>query len=128
MTYPSIHNPNFIPKNDPDKTNYYDDENNQMAKIQKAMAVIQFKLEAEIIKRRPDFEMEHRLLLDKIDYENHTIQLNGKTYPLIKDDFPTIDPADPYKLTEEERAVVDRLKYSFTHSDKLKQHIRFFSK
>lgn len=125
MTYPSIQNPNFIPKNDPDKTNYYDDENNQMAKIQKAMAVIQFKLEAEIIKRRPDFEMEHRLLLDKIDYENHTIQLNGKTYPLIKDDFPTIDPADPYKLTEEEKAVVDRLKYSFTHSDKLKQHIRF---
>ncbi len=125
MTYPNIINASFEPKNDPNKTEYFDDEANQMAKIQQAMAIIQFKLEAEIIQRRPEFEMDHRLLLDKIDYENHTIELNGKIYDLEDGDFPTIDPENPYQLTPEEEAVMERLAHAFTHSERLQEHIRF---
>lgn len=123
-TYPEITNAQYKPKMDPDKTEY-SEESNQLAKMQEAMAIIQFKLEAEIIQRRPDFEMNQRLLLDKIDYENETIELNGTIYPLKDFDYPTIDPKDPYKLTEEEEAVIDRLVYSFTHSDRLKEHVRY---
>src|SRR5699024_4654388 len=118
-------NASFEPKNDPNKTEYFDDEANQMAKIQQAMAIIQFKLEAEIIQRRPEFEMDHRLLLDKIDYENHTIELNGKIYDLEDGDFPTIDPENPYQLTPEEEAAMERLAHAFTHSERLQEHIRF---
>lgn len=125
MTYPNIINASFEPKNDPNKTEYFDDEANQMAKIQQAMAIIQFKLEAEIIQRRPEFEMDHRLLLDKIDYENHTIELNGKIYDLEDGDFPTIDPENPYQLTPEEEAVMERLAHAFTHSERLQEHIHF---
>jgi fructose-1,6-bisphosphatase-3 len=124
-TYPNIHNEKYKPKNDPNKTGHYDDEANQMAKIQQAMAIIQFKVEAEIIKNHPEFEMDHRLLLDKIDYENNTIDINGQSYDLNGFDAATIDPEDPYKLTEEEAAVMDRLVYSFTHSDRLGEHVRF---
>lgn len=94
-------------------------------RIQKAMAIIQFKLEGQIIKNHPEFHMEDRLLLDKINYEDGTITIDGKTYALNDTDFPTIDPADPYKLTEEESSVMDRLVTAFTHSEKLKKHVRF---
>lgn len=124
-TYPNIKNSKYHPKMAPEKTDHYEEESLQLAKIQKAMAIIQFKLEAEIIHRRPDFEMENRLLLDKIDYENHTITLSGVTYPLIEDEFPTIDPSDPYKLTVEEEAVIERLVHSFKSSVRLEDHIRF---
>lgn len=125
ITYPNLVNSKFISKNDPSKTEYYDDEANQMSKIQQAIAIIQFKLEAEIIQRHPEFEMDHRLLFDKIDYENHTIELNGQLYSLHDVDFPTVDPDNPYKLTDEEEAVMDRLVYSFMNSDRLKEHVRF---
>jgi len=124
-TYPTVENSTYEPKNDPNKTEYYADEDNQMAKIQLAMAIIQFKLEADIIKRHPEFEMEHRLLFDKIDYENHTIELEGESYDLEGAHFPTIDPDNPYELTAEEEEVINRLTYSFTHSDRLEEHIRF---
>ena len=124
-TYPNIKNSKYHPKMAPEKTDHYEEESLQLAKIQKAMAIIQFKLEAEIINRRPDFEMESRLLLDKIDYENHTITLSGVTYPLIEDEFPTINPSDPYKLTIEEEAVIERLVHSFKSSVRLEDHIRF---
>lgn len=124
-TYPEKEDSCFEPFMDPDKTDHYKDEARQLAKMQQAIAIIQFKLEADIIKRNPEFQMEHRLLLDKIDYEKGTIKLNGKEYALDNTDFPTIDPKDPYRLSQEEQAVVDRLVYAFTHSDKLKQHISF---
>lgn len=125
-TYPKMKNVGFKPKDDPGKTmEYYDDEPNQMAKIQLALAIIQFKLEAEIIKRNPEYKMDHRLLLDKIDYDKSTIEIDGIIYDLVDFDWTTIDPEDPYKLTEEEEAVIDRLVYSFTQSDRLKQHVRF---
>ncbi len=96
-----------------------------MGKMEKASAIIQFKLEAEIIKRHPEYEMEDRLLLDKIDYENGTIEINNRTYELLDMDFPTIDPENPYKLTPEEKDVVERLVKSFQNSEKLQKHINF---
>jgi fructose-1,6-bisphosphatase-3 len=98
-------------------------------KIHKAIAVLQFKLEGQIIKRRPDFKMDDRLLLDKIDYDKKTVVIYGKEYEMLDTEFPTIDPADPYRLTEEEEQVVDRLKGAFRHCEKLQRHVKFlFSK
>ncbi len=98
-------------------------------KIHKAISVLQFKLEGQIIKRRPDFKMDDRLLLDKIDYNKKTVVIYGEEYPMLDTDFPTVDPADPYRLTEEEEQVVDRLKDAFRHSEKLQRHVKFlFSK
>ncbi len=100
-----------------------------VSKMHKAITILQFKLEKEIIDRRPEFELEERLLLDKIDYEKGTIILNGTEYKLNDNNFPTIDPKDPYKLTEEESVLIDKLVYSFVNSDKLQKHVRFlFSK
>ncbi len=98
-------------------------------KIHKAISVLQFKLEGQIIKRRPDFKMDDRLLLDKIDYNKKTVVVYGEEYPMLDTDFPTVDSADPYRLTEEEEQVVDRLKDAFRHSEKLQRHVKFlFSK
>ncbi len=94
-------------------------------KIHKAISVLQFKLEGQIIKRRPDFDMDDRLLLDKIDYDKKTVAIYGKEYPMLDTEFPTIDPADPYRLTEEEEQVVDRLKHAFRHCEKLQRHVKF---
>lgn len=96
-----------------------------MAKMHKSISIIQFKLEGQIIKRCPQYGMEDRLVLDMIDYEKGTICLDGKEYPLNDTNFPTIDPKNPYELTEQEQLVVDNLKISFANSDKLQQHVRF---
>lgn len=107
------------------KSNYNETDVDSDKRIQKAMAIIQFKLEGQIIKEHPEFQMDDRLLLDKIDYTNGTITIDGNTYPLNDTDFPTIDPADPYALTAEEEAVMERLILAFTHSEKLQRHVRF---
>ena len=104
---------------------YTQNEIRLMTIMQKAIAVIQLKLEGQVIQRHPEFEMDDRLLLDKIDFTNGNIDLNGKVYPLNDTNFPTVDPKDPYRLTEQERAVVDRLKLSFTHNEHLQKHVRF---
>lgn len=96
-----------------------------IAKMHKAISIIQFKLEGEVIKRRPHFCMDDRLLLEKINYEEGTIDLYGKKYQLNDTSFPTIDPKDPYKLTKEEMELVDKLKSSFLNSEKLQKHIKF---
>ncbi|MGN0157165.1 MAG: fructose-bisphosphatase class III, partial [Lachnospiraceae bacterium] len=98
-------------------------------KMHKAIAILQFKLEGQLIKRHPEFKMEDRLLLDKIDYDRRKIFAYGKEYDIVDTDFPTVDPADPYRLTEEEEAVMERLKDAFRHSEKLQKHVKFlFSK
>ena len=98
-------------------------------KMHKAMAVIQFKLEGQIIKRRPEFMMEDRLLLDKINFEKGTVMVEGREYKMRDMDFPTIDPANPYELTPEETEVMERLRQAFTRCDKLQKDVRFlFSK
>ena len=99
------------------------------ARMYKAITVILFKLEGQKILRRPEFGMEDRLLLDKIDYEKKTVRIAGSEYPLADCDFPTVDPKDPYRLTDEEKTVIDQLTDSFRHSEKLQKHVRFlFSK
>lgn len=122
-TYKNNPGPNFNIHYNKETYNELDLESDK--RIQKAMAIIQFKLEGQVIKAHPEFHMEDRLLLDKIDYENGTITLDGTTYMLNDTDFPTIDPADPYKLTPEEENVMERLVSAFTNSEKLNRHVRF---
>ncbi|MBC1561051.1 fructose-1,6-bisphosphatase [Listeria booriae] len=100
-------------------------EINQIARMHKAIAVIQFKLEGEIIARHPEFEMEHRLLLNMIDYKAGTVTIKGKSYPLKDAHFPTIDPANPYELTTEEKELIDKLTASFKNCEKLQRHVSF---
>ena len=95
------------------------------ARMYKAITIILFKLEGQKVLRRPEFGMEDRLLLDKINYEDKTITLNGKVYPMLDCDFPTVDPANPYELTAEENHVINQLTDSFENSEKLQRHIRF---
>ncbi|MDU1005336.1 MAG: fructose-1,6-bisphosphatase [Clostridium butyricum] len=113
----------FIPKNN-DK-NYGTSEIQLVAKMHKAITIIQFKLEYEIIKRRPEFKLDHRLLLDKINYNEGTISLNDQTYELSDKLFPTVNPEKPFELTPEERKLIDKLQLSFLNSDKLQKHVLF---
>ncbi len=69
--------------------------------------------------------MEDRLLLDKIDYENRTVLIGGKSYAMRDTDFPTVNPDNPYKLTPEESQLMERLRQAFVHCEKLQRHIRF---
>ena len=95
------------------------------ARMYKAITMILFKLEGQKALRRPEFNMTDRLLLDKINYEEKTITIGDKVYPMEDCDFPTVDPQDPYRLTEEESHVIDQLTDSFRHSEKLQRHTRF---
>lgn len=118
----------FKPKME-DESCYSKREISLMSKMHKAISILQFKLEGEIIKRRPHFNMEDRLVLDNINYENNTIKINEKTYKLNDTNFPTIDRNNPYRLTDEEKDLIDKLKSSFLNSRRLQKHIRFlFSK
>lgn len=94
-------------------------------KIHKAIAIIQFKLEGQTIKKHPEFEMDDRLLLDKINYEKKTVMVYGKEYPIKDIDFPTVDPADPYNLTPDEEQVMARIQQAFLKCEKLQRHVRF---
>ena len=102
---------------------YTDKEVRIMAMMHKAISVIQWKLEAQLIARRPDFNMADRSLLDKIDYAKGTIMLDGKEYELTDKFFPTIDPADPFRLSEAEQKIVNTLHNSFVNSEKLQKHM-----
>jgi len=93
--------------------------------VHKAISIIQFKLEGQIIKRNPQFEMDDRLLLDKMNLKDATIFIDGKTHQLNCKNFPTIDPKNPYKLTAEEADIMAKLKRSFVKSEKLQRHINF---
>ena len=114
----------FIPKVAKDSS-FTRQEIRLMAQMQKAIAMIQFKLESQLIKRRPHYRMENRLLLEQIDYAAGTLSLDGKTYPMLDRHFPTIDPSRPDELTAAEQGVVAKLRLSFTNSKKLQEHVRF---
>lgn len=90
-----------------------------------AITVIMFKLEGQIIRRHPEYDMDDRLLLDKIDPDGGTVTIDGVTYALNETRFPTLDPADPYALTDGEQAVIDSLHTAFLDSEKLQQHTAF---
>ena len=98
-------------------------ESDLIKKMHKAIAIIRFKLEGQLIKKWPEYGMNERLLLEHIDYEQGNIELEGRTYKLLDTSFPTIDPADPYRLTEGEEEVIQRLRSSFIHCEKLKNHV-----
>ncbi len=109
-----------------DNDNLYDKKDAGIdAKMQKAIAVIQFKLEGQIVRRHPEWDMEDRALLDKIDYEKGTIHLDGRDYEMRDMDLPTVDPNDPFALTAEEQEMLDHLKESFLNSGRLQKHIGF---
>ncbi|MCI9066529.1 MAG: fructose-1,6-bisphosphatase, partial [Lachnospiraceae bacterium] len=98
-------------------------------KMHKAIAILQFKLEGQLIKRRPEFGMQDRLLLEHIDYENKALVLDGVSYPMKDVDFPTVNRNRPYELTPEEEQVMERLRQAFVKCEKLQKHVRFlFSK
>ena len=120
-------NPAFRPKvSSSDKLS--DHERLQITKIHQAIAMIQFKLESPIIKRRPFFNMSERLLLEKIDYDKNEITIYGNTYQLENSCFATVDPAQPDQLLEEEEQVMERLLLSVQHSEKLARHMKFLMK
>jgi fructose-1,6-bisphosphatase III len=99
-----------------------------MARIQKAAAVMQFKAEAQAIGRHPEWNLEHRNLLHRIDWQAGTVQIDGKTHPLLDRHFPTVDPKDPYAFSAAERTCMDRLKQSFVGSQRLWEHMKWVVK
>ena len=94
-------------------------------KIHKAVTIMQLKLEGQIIKRNPDFKMDDRLLLDKINPETWMVTIGGVEYPLLDTNFPTVDWNDPFALSAEEQVVMDRLVFAFRNSEKLQKHVKF---
>lgn len=114
----------FLPRNK-EVSKYSNTDKIVLSKIQKAMAIIQFKIEGALIKRHPEYKMKDRLQLDKMDLEKGIVKIGGVEYKLTDTKFPTIDKKNPYKLTAEEEEIIERLKTSFMHSEKLKQHVNF---
>ena len=123
-TYADDECKNFFPKSK-ELSRYSNSDKIIISKIHKAISVIQFKLEGQLIKKHPEYKMKDRLFLDKIDFEKGTVLVNEKEYELNDKNFPTIDKKNPYKLSEEEAEIVERLKNSFIHSEKLNAHINF---
>ncbi len=104
---------------------YNEDEIYLVSQMHKAIAVIQFKLEGQIIKQHPELNMNDRLLLEKIDLKKGSVLIGGKEYALNDTNFPTLNPKNPYKLTAQEADVMERLKNSFTSSHKMQEHLRY---
>jgi fructose-1,6-bisphosphatase-3 len=96
-----------------------------VARMQKAAAIMQFKLEGQLIARNPQWELDHRRLLHRIDHNNGTIEVDGKVYPLRDTHLPTIDPANPYELSADEKLCLSRLRQSFEQSQKLAEHMQY---
>lgn len=115
----------FMPKGSGDRGALANDDDRLIARMHKAIAVIQFKLEGQTILRNPSFHMEDRLLLDKMDLKSGTVMIDGVSYPLRDTDFPTLDPDDPYRLTDGEAEVMKYLKLAFMRSEKLQRHAAF---
>ena len=108
-----------------DAAKYTEKDKLLAARMHKAITMILFKLEGQKVLRNPCFHMNDRLLLDKVDYEHKCITIQGVTYPMEDTDFPTVDPKDPYTLTQEESTLINQLTRSFRHSEKLQRHVRF---
>jgi len=94
-------------------------------KIHKAVSILQWKAEGQIIMRHPEFHMENRNLLHRVNFETGTIDLDGKTYKMLDMNFPTVDPKNPYAFTPQEAEIIDRLQHAFMSCEKLQQHMKF---
>ena len=97
-----------------------------MAKMHKAISIIQFKLEGQTVRRHPEWGMDHRALLHLIDLRRGIITLDGTEYPLLDTYLPTLDPDDPYRLSQEEQDLMNQLTRSFRKSEKMQKHLRMF--
>lgn len=118
----------FLPK-EFDYNKYDNSDRKLIAKIHKAITIIQFKLEGQMIKKHPEYNLNDRLLLDKMDLKKGLVLIDGKKYEINDTNFPTINQENPYELTSKEKEVMDRLTESFIHSPSLNNHINFlFSK
>ncbi len=95
------------------------------AKMHKAIAIIQFKVEGAIIKRHPEYGMDDRILLEAVDFEKGTVTVEGREYPMLDTNFPTVDPRNPLELTDGEKELLKTLKASFKHSGRLHKHVKF---
>ncbi len=95
------------------------------AKMHKAIAVIQFKVEGAMIRRHPEYEMDGRVLLEAVNFETGTVTIEGKTYPMLDMNLPTVNPANPLELTKGERELLRALAASFRHSELLHRHVKF---
>lgn len=122
--YYDVH-PAFVPKSNAYNPEADQDEMSRAAKLQRAMAVIQFKLEGHIINRRPEFKMADRNLLSRIDFKKGEIEIEGKIHPIDLSHFPTVDPDTPLELTKEEAHLMDGLLHRFQNSPLLKKHMDF---
>ena len=120
----TIRVPGFLPQI-LDKNIYDAVDPKLAAKMHKAIAVLQYKEEGQIIKRHPEYGMEERILLSAIRYDRGTVTIDGKEYPMRDMNFPTVDPADPLRLTDEEEELLHTLELSFRHNTRLHEHVRF---
>ncbi len=116
----------FVFKETPKGTN--NEENEMTRKMHKAIAIIRFKLEGQLIKKWPEYGMHNRLMFEQIDYDKGTVRIDGQEYKMQDMNFPTINPKQPYELTEEEQEVIARLRSSFVHCEKLQRHVQLFLK
>ena len=114
----------FLPRN-PDDKDYLKSSMDTLSKVHKAIAIMQFKLEGQLIRRHPEYDMADRLLLGAVDTAARTVAIDGKRYPLNDAHFPTVDPADPYALSTAERRLMDTLRQAFLLSDRLQRHVGF---
>ena len=126
-TYKNDDCKNFYPKVF-DETKYDESDKINIAKIHKAITIIQFKLEGQLIKKHPEYNLNNRLLLDKINFKKGYIILEGKKYEINDNNFPTLNKEDVYELTIEEKEIIERLSESFKNSIKLNEHIGFLYK
>ena len=127
-TYKNDNCEKFLPK-EFDYNKYDNSDRKLIAKIHKAITIIQFKLECQMIKKHPEYNLNDRLLLDKMDLKKGFVLIDGKKYEINDTNFPTINQKNPYELTSKEKEVMDRLTESFIHSPSLNNHINFlFSK
>lgn len=115
----------FYPHTDESRGPYHRSELTRVARMHKAITVIMLKLECEVIDREPDFELGERDFLRRIDFSDDTVEVEGKRYPMLDTDLPTVDAADPARLTLEEREVVELLCRSFAESERLQRHVQF---
>ena len=115
----------FMPKGNSEGNFVKEDDEELIAKMHKAISIIEFKLEGQTILRNPKFNMNDRLLLDKIDFESKTVLIDGVLYKLRDTDFPTVDKNSPYTLTKEEEEVMRYLKNAFMRSERLQRHAAF---
>ncbi len=113
----------FTPKTE--DVNFHERDILLMARMHKAISIIQFKLEGQMVDKNPAYGMDGRKLLDKIDWENNAVSIGGKQYPLRDNHFPTVDPSEPYVLNDFETEVIEKLEKAFLNSDALQKHVKF---